>query len=472
MTTMLDVLDKSVTQGNAAEGPYSSAPRYQLQALFVPSFAMQGILPELPWAWSRDRDYILRQTPRFEGNWASAVNRAITMIASKDYDVTSSFAERAKQLQEMMLDVDFENGWVQFISKVLHDFLCTDNGAFIEIIRPTNSPGARILGLAHLDSLRCRRTGDPEYPVVYRDLKGYEHALKWYQVIMLSDMPSPDAALYNMGECAASRAYNAIRLQMVIDRFVIERAGGFHPTQMHFVNGVTDTQIKNAAKAQEVEATQRGAVVYRGAIIVPMIEKERVSRETIDLAALPADFNYDKYFSAIRTQFALALGLAIQDLVPLTGQALGTGAQSEVLDNKAKGQGLAAFVKALLHALNTKVFPKKAMFTFVENDLRDQKEKADIDATLVGAFGASVTNGILTPPEARQELVDKKVFSKNLAVASVPDDSLSDTEKADVNTLTAVELSSRPQILQQQPPQPGDLIEVPDNPTGASAGAV
>ena len=54
-----------------------------------------------------------------------------------------------------------QRGWVPFLNMHLRDYLLTDNGAFVEVVRASAASGSRIIGPAHLDSARCTRTADP-----------------------------------------------------------------------------------------------------------------------------------------------------------------------------------------------------------------------------------------------------------------------------------------------------------------------
>ena len=65
----------------------------------------------------------------------------------------------------------------------LRDYLLTDNGAFVEVVRASAASGSRIIGLAHLDSARCTRTADPDVPILYRDRLGKIHEMRWWQVL-------------------------------------------------------------------------------------------------------------------------------------------------------------------------------------------------------------------------------------------------------------------------------------------------
>jgi hypothetical protein len=132
----------------------------------------------------------------------------------------------------MLLEMD----WTTFLYQHLRDFLTTDNGAFIEIVRATRAAGSRIIGLMHLDSLRCQRTGDPDIPVIYTDRKGREHEMKYHQVMLFADMPDPGATYFGVGYCAASRAYKSIYRMSAIERYGSEKVSGRRPLAIHFVN--------------------------------------------------------------------------------------------------------------------------------------------------------------------------------------------------------------------------------------------
>jgi hypothetical protein len=86
------------------------------------------------------------------------------------------------------------------LNQGLQDYFLTDNGFFIEIDREDNSkPGSRIIGLYHLDSLRCWRTGDPDVPVIYSDLHGQYHFLAWWQVWSIADTPNARNNYFGVG---------------------------------------------------------------------------------------------------------------------------------------------------------------------------------------------------------------------------------------------------------------------------------
>ena len=128
--------------------------------------------------------------------------------------------------------------------------------------------------------------------------------------------------------------------------------------------------------------------------------------------------------------YANNLGLDVQDLQPLTGRALGTGAQSQVLDEKAKGKGLAAFRQQFVHAINTWVLPDSTTMVFVEKDWRDKKLNAEYNAAVEAYTSDAVKNNIITAAQGLQALVDENVYPDEFLPTDItPDTTLADDEK-------------------------------------------
>jgi hypothetical protein len=92
-----------------------------------------------------------------EAIWAGAVAIAITKFTSQSWEVNGDIPLRTKRGQELILGIDAGRGYVSGTAKLLQDFVLTNNGAFLEIVRATSSENSAIIGLIPLDSMRCRR---------------------------------------------------------------------------------------------------------------------------------------------------------------------------------------------------------------------------------------------------------------------------------------------------------------------------
>jgi hypothetical protein len=430
-----DVLRHSITRGDH-EAP--GAGVFQILAASAPS------VPGLPAYWSFSRDFVLGSSVHMESMWGSAIGKAITKQASLGWTVadTNDSDLRTKRAQLLLHLAEGGQGWVTFLSKHLRNYLTADNGAFIEVVRATQSSGSKILGLMHLDSLRCTRTGDPEIPLLYRDRAGREHMLRSHQVLMFADMPDPSDTFNGIGLCAASRAWTAITRLTAIETYLNSKVTGERITAIYIVSGITGDQLKSAMVTADVTkqitqaAKQAGenkalAVTYKGAMVVPVMSLETApGLVTIPLAEIPDGFDAKQERDNAYVIYANAIGIPVQDIQPLSGQGLGTGTQTIILDEAARGMGLAAWRKQFEHALNEFVLPETTTFTFSTNDIRDQKAKADVQSTRANTRKLQIESGEITAAEAKQMAVDlEDVPREFLTDDQTPGGTLQDDQK-------------------------------------------
>lgn len=441
MTDNAEFLLKSVTAQDLGEVMKGGVLR-----LIIPwaayGYDQIALPPKPPAFWTPQRDAVLRSTIYHEPMWAGAIGVAITKMASMAWEITSDVPKRQKEAQQLMHNADGIS-YVSHIAKGLRDFLTTDNGQFIELVREKEAMSSKIIGLRHLDSARCTRTGDIETPVLYRDRAGRIHELQSYQVLMLSDLPDPGESYFGVGMCPASRAYLSIYKLAAIEWYLAEKVAGLHPLAIHIVNGVLDTQLKNAVAIAKEEQVARGIASYMGAVIVGVPQQTAPSLVTIPLAELPDRFNRKEEFDLAVLAYANAIGLDVQDLQPLSGQALGTGAQSGVLADKAQGKGLVIWRQEFTHLLNEYVLDDLTSFEFIERDYRDRKQAADLQKARADTAKVRIESGITSPQQemvilVQEDDIPQEFLPQETTAAVTP---LSDTDKpeeADASTATAV----------------------------------
>lgn len=424
-----DLIDKSVTKGDHTD---QAGRKGAVLNFWLPNTGLSqtGLPPEPPPFWSYARDDILSSTIYHESMWDASIYIAMTKMASMEWRIKGE-GLRARRMREMLMSSDGK-GWIPFLSRHLRDYLLRDNGAFIEVVRASGGAGSRILGLVHLDSRRCTRTGDPDIPVIYRDRKNRFHELKDYEVLDIVDSPDPGDLWFGVGHCAASRAYKAIYNLSVLETYVGEKVAGRRPLAIHFVNNVSAAQIENAVREADNEAANKGYVAYLGAVVVPNIDPTVVPQvATIEMAGLPEGFEADNERRTAYLKYANAIGLDPQDLDPqlLASRALGTGAQSRVIDDKASGKGLVSWRQAFTHILNEYIMPETVTFYFRESDYRDQLQQMELESSRTEVNAARVAAGFILPEQGTQLLVDADDLpAEFLPVADItPVEELSDT---------------------------------------------
>jgi hypothetical protein len=396
------------------------------------------LLPDLPaTGWSRQRDTVLSSTIKFEPFWNGAVKKAIAKGVTQQFDL--KFKDRnkgaAENLKELFKASNGRRGLKHFLIQHLQDYFLTDNGAFIEIDRQDNKkPGSKIIGLYHLDSLRCWRTGDPDVPVIYQDLRGNYHYLTWWQVWDISDTPNARNIYYGVGDCAAGGAYERIRRMVAIRIYEYEKITGGSPKVLHFIQGMTQQSLEDALKSNEASRRARQMTVYGGAALTASVAKEHLDVKSIPIASLPDNYKQDEEIEQAAVEYSNALGIPKLDLKPLMGRMSGTATQSDVIDSQLDSGGLGLWSSAFEDFVNEMLVPSTVTFMWAFNNTRQQKAKADVDNVYVTAAAAMVTGQILLPDKAANWLVDQDVLDPSyLAAPDVSDTNiLAEDDKPDV----------------------------------------
>jgi hypothetical protein len=411
---MTDLLDRS---RSVTERDYlpNADPGVWSWSIYDPG-AMYSPVPTLPMHGSRERDRILTATLDLEDMWASAVNKAVTKIAVRGYEVSDNddSTRRTEAGQALARDFDGPAEYRSGMAKVVQDFLLTDNGWFVEVARASDKPGAKVQALYHLDSFRCYRTGNLDYPVIYQDWDGVFHKLRGDQVIYGSDMPSPRSRMYGRGRCAASRAFQTIYTLSGMKVYLREKITGSRALSLNFVTGISKQQLLDAMETSEAEKVRKGHVVYKGAVMIPIQTDQAISIATLDLASIPDGFDAEQIERSSLRTFALAIGINPDELIDRAA-GLNSGQSAQVSENAAEESGgLPYFTKDFEDKMNYLVMPKPTIFQIKTNDIRDRQLKAALDKTIADTIAVMRGNpgapGWINDQMALQISVDENIL--------------------------------------------------------------
>ncbi len=367
-------------------------------------------------AWGtsfRRRDIELRRFYPTEPILASALFATVGRNSAFSWKLEGP-GDTVELVQNMLNSADFGRGWMPFISKVWLDAMTQDNGGWIEIIRAEDRPDSPVIGIAHLDSGKITRTGDLEEPVIYQDLDGVLHKMKWYQVADVTDMPSPIASMRGMQLCAVSRVLRAAQILKSVGVYQNEKISGNNPNAIHLVGGVTSNVLTTAIEQHKARQTEAGFSRWIiPAIVASLDPNATVSVDTLELKTLPDGFSIEENMKWYINQLALGFGADYQDFAPLPGTGLGTSAQSQVLHQKSRGRGPALFMQTIAKILNYHgVIPSTVLFSFDERDIEEEIQNADLLKTESEAYENLVAAGAMDPQAVRQQLLDKGRISE------------------------------------------------------------
>lgn len=356
-----------------------------------------------PWGTDpKTRDQQLRHFWPSEPILAGALSTTASKYAGFEWDLDG--ADRMVGVYERVLhSSQHGEGWMAMMMPFVLDYLSQDNGAFLEVVRTDNTPTAPVVQLNHLDSNRCRRTGNKNAPIIFYDRNNDGHIMQWYQVISLCEMPSPIEIHNGRQYCAVTRVLNAARLMRDVAQYKRERATGQDTKQIHVVSGVNPAKVESAVSDARNVSQAQGMQRYTRAVIVGSVSPDaKAGVATIDLAKLPDGYDEEKAQRDYLTVVALALGNDYQDYAPLPMGAQGSGAQSEILALKTRGKGPNFFMRSLEFIFNYHgILPQGLTFAFGKQDAAQDLDDAKLRTLRAEERAMRIKSGELDEDTAR-----------------------------------------------------------------------
>lgn len=453
------------TQGERSESLQTRARDMMMRAELGSSFIgtsarMRRITDVALWGYV-GRDANLRQLWRLQG--AEPIQAAITAIIQK-VGSTGWYIEGprrvAGRVHGMLHNADFGGGWESFLSKIIIDYLTQDNGCFVEILgegpKNTMLEGA-VLGIAQLDSGRCLRSGDPNYPVIYTDQNGRRHWLHWSRVWFQSDLPAPEEVKLGRGFCALSRCIATAQASIAWSEMRSELIDDFPAAGMILFKGINKGQFEDQMKAYEADRAAKEQRFYRGIINLFQPNAQLgLEANPVNFRSVWEGFSERELYDIIIDLVAMAFGIDRQEIAPLATSALGSGAQSTVLNQKSRGKGVGNLLSVIERFIN-RILPQSVSFRFDyaddEQDMRQAEIRQMKATTITSLYTANgkpsnraidtvqtiepsyttevAQGGLLTREEARYMLAKEGIIPREL----LTDDERSDWEQFDDITM-------------------------------------
>lgn len=427
-------MDKKITNKSVQVKPeFEEGPRSNLVV------QLASIADDIP-AWGNNphyRDIELRKFWPTEPYLASAIYTIVARNSAFNWTLDGP-PRTVKIVQDMLHNADLGRGWLSFITKLSLDLFTQDNGAFIEIIRDGLSDTSPVIGIANLDSVRCRRTGVPDWPVIYLDRYGQEHKMRPWQIISVEEFPSPIETMNNVQYCAVTRILRMAQLLRDISVYKREKVIG-HTKAIDIISGIRTKEIEDALKTHNEEQLTQGYIRYFKPLIFGTLDPNAaVKHERIDLSSLPDGFNEEVTMKWYISLLAMGFGADFQDFAPLPGGGLGSSQQSQILHQKSRGKGPALFMKTIEHKFNFHgIIPQNMTFRYNEQDIAGDMEQAMLEKTHAETSNIYIMNGTLTSEAVRQQMLDRGELTQeefdNLQIEPdvTPDITANDTDPID-----------------------------------------
>jgi hypothetical protein len=290
----------------------------------VLNYLAAGTYRIAPW-WSPQRDADLESFWRDSNHLAGTIGMLTSKIVTIPIRVMPRDASlKAHQRQAEQLTIalneesEFGQGLHVALSKGLQDWFGCDNGLFFEIIGD-GKPGGPIkgpaLGLAHLDSRRCVRTGEPDFPVTYISTNGTRHKLHRTRVAFAADMPSARDEMLGVGFCAVSRCTAIAQNLLDLSVYKMEKMGSRPKRAILIGKGIQLNAILDALKIADDQMDDRGLDVFSQIAVLADIDKD-AELELLDMASLPDGFDEETSTRLAMFAIALAFGVPIRWIWP------------------------------------------------------------------------------------------------------------------------------------------------------------
>lgn len=465
---VIDAADKALNSDPAMKRSVIDLPDASIQ-IPVPApaeailWAVASAADEIQ-AWGsrmKVRDRQLRDFIPTESVFASALFAVCGRNAAFTWEMEGP-AATVRRCKELLDGANDGKGWQDLVTKLSLDLYSQDHGAFMEVVRAADSATAPVIGLNHLDAFRCWHTGDPKRPVVYQDRLNKLHLLEWYQVETFAEMPCAVEGLYGMQYCALTRVLRACQVMRNVMLYQQEKTGGRFNRALHIIKGVNPKQIQDALQQQNIRLDAEGFLRYLQPLIIASISaEESIDVKTLELASLPEGWNQEEMFKWYIAVLAMGFGIDYQDLAPLPGGGLGSGSQSIVLHMKSRGRGPSLFQKLIEFSMNMAVLPKNVEFQFLEQDLAEEKEHAEIKKMRAETRKIDVDTGVYDDRGARQQAFDAGDISEELFNAM---------GGSDITAEVTVEDTEQPAKEPPPAPPPAPAPEVEEEEKAARAG--
>lgn len=298
-----------------------------------------------PW-WSKARDKALTSIWRDNNHLALAIYNTQAKLVGipfkiipYDYSNQDHIQEAAEIQYALEVTAQFGRGWSEAYSRFIEDLLTTDNGGFMEIIgrgRPDGPIMGRPLTVRHLDSLRCDRTGNTEFPVIYHGNDGKLYKLHWTRVLYTSQMPSARQEMFGVGFCGVSRCIDVASTLVDMIRYKQERLGSRPMNQILVGKGMTARTIMEAIARIEEGLSNRGFSRYAKTVAV--------GSENPDIGLEKLDLNHkDPFDEEVNTNLgmfaiAAALGMDADEIWPTSGRS-GGGSSGDANLRRIRSRG-------------------------------------------------------------------------------------------------------------------------------------
>lgn len=378
-------------------------------------FLVRAGLYMYPW-WSPSRDVQLskfwKQVDYLSGaiyTLESKMSSIPIKIQARDQSIKEDVAEAERETEKLLMSAEFGAGWTSFYEKFVEALVTQDNGTFVEIIGG-GSPNGPIIGrpltVRTLDPCMCQRTGDPEYPVIYRDTKGGLYKLHFTRVMYKAQMESTISQMYGVGFCGISRAVNISQTLFDILVYKQEKLGSRPRRGIMVTGGGLDPEdVRDSFKIVEQIEDSQNLSRYSKIALVGDSSMPDAKLTLTDLSSLPDGFDERTNVELGMAVIAMALGMDARELFPAV-QAGATRADALIQHLKQRGKGPGQIIQMTEMMFNAKYLPPNLKLVFDFQDDEEDRQSAETKEVRSRRWATAIKSGSMDTHTARAQMVE------------------------------------------------------------------
>jgi hypothetical protein len=347
------------------------------------------------------RDAWLRSVWRLEPRLAGVVNAVVLVDSNRGWTLTGG-RNQVRRYTTMLHEADGGGGWRSFARKASLSYWTTDMGAIVEFGR--DGVGGPLRAVYHVDSARCRLTGDYDYPLAYVPPMGGAQDWAAGDFFRASSMPSDDETFHGLGFCAVSRSVELLRMMYAVMLHDQEQVAARAPKGLLLLHGISEQQWVDSLETRKNELDGMERQYYGGVQVLASAGMDTIDAKLVALSQLPQNFDASAFMNTTMYGYALAFGYDPREFWPVSGGQLGTALEAEVQHRKATGKGGMEFALSMAEGLQHELPPTLA-FEFEQRDDEGELQNAAVQNAKLGVVATAYQAGLMqgAPLLSREE---------------------------------------------------------------------
>jgi len=218
-----------------------------------------------------------------------------------------------------------------------------------------------------------------------------------------------------VGFCAVSRVIGSSQILLKVNTYKNEKLDDLPEAGLLLLNNILPEKWNDATAEYSRERRRLNQQHWTSIMSFFGVDPAQpATADFISFSTLPDSFNELETTNLYANIVALSFGVDVREFWPISGGALGSATETQVMHQKARGKGVGDIIAALERAINWKVLPPSVTFSFDFKDDEEDLLTAQIDKTRTDTIMSmwkpgNASQGEITPVtavEIRQMLAD------------------------------------------------------------------